>query len=43
MRKHLRHLIESGVILDDDQRDRLEEEKSSYLNLIDKLLNPIVP
>jgi hypothetical protein len=43
VRKHLRHLIESGVILDDDQRDRLEEEKSSYLNLIDKLLNPIVP
>ena len=43
VRKHLRHLIESGVILDDHQRDRLEEEKSSSMNLIDKLLNPIVP
>ena len=43
VRKRLRHLIESGVILDDIQRDRLEEEKSSYMNLIDKLLNPTVP
>lgn len=43
VRKRLRHLIESGVILDDHQLDRLEEEKSSYMNLIDKLLNPIVP
>jgi hypothetical protein len=43
VRKRLRHLIESGVILDDNQRDRLEEEKSSYMNLIDKLLNPTVP
>jgi hypothetical protein len=43
VRKRLRHLIESGVILDDHQRDRLEEEKSSYMNLFDKLLNPTVP
>lgn len=43
VRKHLRHLIESGVILEDNQRDRLEEENSSYMNLIDELLNPIVP
>jgi hypothetical protein len=42
-RKHLRHLVESGELLDDEERDRLEEEKSAFVTLIDKLLNPTIP
>jgi len=42
-RKRLRHLVESARILEDEERDRLEEEKSAFVTLIDKLLNPIVP
>lgn len=42
-RKKLRHLAESGEFLDEEDRDRLEREKSAYLTLFDKLLNPIVP
>lgn len=42
-RKRLRHLIESGTILDDAERDRLEAEKSQYLTLFDELLPPTVP
>lgn len=42
-RMRLRHLDESGEILGDEDRDRLEAEKSAYLTLFDKLLNPIIP
>lgn len=42
-RKRLRHLLESGELLDDVDRDRLDAEKTAYLTLFDKLLNPIVP
>ena len=42
-RKRLRHLLESGEMLDDADRDRLEIEKATYLTLFDKLLNPIIP
>ncbi|MBP9224443.1 MAG: hypothetical protein KBF76_11280 [Verrucomicrobiales bacterium] len=42
-RKRLRHLGESEGILDDADRDRLEEEKAALITLIDTLLYPIVP
>ncbi|MEN8742924.1 MAG: hypothetical protein ABF308_24545 [Phaeobacter gallaeciensis] len=42
-RKRLRHLLEADMILDEEDRDRLEEEKSAFITLVDKLLNPIVP
>jgi hypothetical protein len=42
-RKRLRHLLESGELLGDVDRDRLDAEKTAYLTLFDKLLNPIVP
>lgn len=42
-RKRLRHLLESGELLGDVERDRLDAEKTAYLTLFDKLLNPIVP
>lgn len=39
-RERLRHLLQSGEILGEKDRDRLEEEKSAYLALFEKLLNP---
>jgi hypothetical protein len=38
-RKRLRHLLQSGEIIGDEDRDRLVEEKSAIITLIDKLLN----
>lgn len=43
VRKRLRHLVESGRILDEEDRDRLSEEKSAMVTLCDTLLNPVVP
>lgn len=42
-RMRLRHLLQSDVILGKEERDRLEEEKSTFLTLVDKLLNPSAP
>jgi len=42
-RMRLRHLVESGRILDEKDRDRLAVEKSALITLFDTLLHPLVP
>lgn len=38
-RKALRHLEQAGVVLSEEDSDRLTQEKSAYAELFDKLLN----
>jgi hypothetical protein len=42
-RKALRHLEQADVVLSEEERDRLTQEKSAYTELFDKLLNTTTP
>jgi hypothetical protein len=42
-RQRLRHLVELGDFLEEEDRDRLEEEKGAFITLVEKLLNQVVP